>query len=177
VIEDVDVFGAVTTRKGSDVLRAQTVADLGARELALPMRILAPHEGSVLRRLSLRCELLPGEVELDGERVPYQRVATPEFRRELFPAGVEPIRREPLKTLRAALQLGDAAHWPHQFLACRFMPQAQREDASAMLMRLVRLGEPSPRRVAIAGLRQMHPDAPAADDRESWLRWWSQRAK
>lgn len=175
-LRDTDVFGSVTRRSGSDVLRLRDPFDLAVQELSLPIRIVAPADAAVVRQLDLVAELLPGEAELSGTRVPYQRVLCQSFTRILYPDGVAPIRNEPMKTLRAALALGDAAHWPHLYLACTFLGPDERDDATALLMRLVQLAEPGTRRVAIAGLRVLHPDGPGLDDREGWLRWWSRQS-
>jgi hypothetical protein len=92
-----------------------------------------------------------------------------------YPAGFEPIRAQPLATLRAGIRLGDPAHFVHVFLAATFAPATDRAAVLDLLVQWVRFGREDQARVAMAALREVTQEPIAVGDRDGWLAWWSRR--
>jgi hypothetical protein len=91
-----------------------------------------------------------------------------------WPRGHQAIRERPLATLRAALRLGDPAHFPHVWLAAAFAPADARPQVEQLLIDQVRLGRPDQALVAMVALRDLGvADLPLERDR--WLAWWQGR--
>lgn len=172
---DHDCLGTRAERRSSVVLQPDSRVRLRAEPMVLPFMVAAEHGGASVRKLQLRAELLPGRIEIDGRGVPNRRVLLAEHALELFPAGVEPIREQPLRTLRNALQLGDAPHFPHVFLATWLMPAQDRDSAIELLVQRVRLGRPDQARCAMAALGVLTGERLTVEDRDGWLRWWQAR--
>jgi hypothetical protein len=85
------------------------------------------------------------------------------------------VRAQPLATLRAAIQRGDAEHFAHVRLAAEFAPDAERPRVQELLIDQVRLGRPDQALVAMATLRATGAADIAIGDRERWLAWWQAR--
>ena len=171
---DFDPFGSRSDRSSSRVVRPDE-GELFEGRWELPFAADLAAGNSVIRQVRVRVEVLPGLVEIDGQVAPLPRMVVAEREDLLFPAGIEPIRGAPLRTLRNALSLGDEAHFPHQFLASYFMPAEQRDAAVELLMPKVRLGNPGQARVAMAGLRMLTGEEMSVEDRAGWLAWWQDR--
>jgi hypothetical protein len=104
-----------------------------------------------------------------------RRIPVAEHATTVYPRGIGPIREQPLRTLRNAVELGDPDHFPHQYLAARFMPSADREAALGLLMPVIRLGNDEQARVAMACARSLSGvDLPVVE-RAAWLEWWRSR--
>ncbi len=93
----------------------------------------------------------------------------------LYPAGFEPIQDKPLVTLREALRRQNPDYARHLYLAATFMPESSWEQALALLMTTIRMGEPSQARYAMAATRRLSGVDLAVDDRQGWLQWWQAR--
>lgn len=178
---DCDSFGAELLNASNLVVDLPSSIDFAAGEaIEVPVAVDTPGRGSILRRVEIEVFLMPGHVEIDGVNLPNRRVRWAQGEVELVPPGHEPIVERPLATLRGALRLGDAAHFPHVFLAARQLARAgaveERNAASAALIDRVRLGSGDQARSAMAGLNLLYPDATRATmDRTAWLQWWAQR--
>lgn len=173
---DYDPYGGRSERSSSRVLALPADGEVGSAHWELPFRAELDAGSSVIREVRVDVELLAGALEIDGDEASLPRMPIAQRRDLLFPVGVEPIRREPLRTLRNALSLGDQAHHPHQYLAAYFTPVEEREEAIELLMPSVRLGDPGQARVAMAALRLLTDDELGLEDRQGWLSWWSQRS-
>ena len=174
-VRDTDALGAVSTRRASQVLRPAEPQVTWRDGIVLPFHVDLEAGAAVVRELDLRAELLPGNAVVAGRVCPLPRTAIASERQEIYPRGVEPIRSQPLRTLRAALARGDRAHFAHAYLAARFMPEEDRGAAMAALIDRVRLGEADQARAAMACLRLLAGEAEGGVDREGWLRWWEAR--
>ena len=119
--------------------------------------------------------LLPGFVQMEGQRAPVRSVRLVRTRVQQWPRGYLPIRDKPLIALQAAMQIGDAPHFPHVWLAATFASPAEREKAAAMLIDWVRLGRPDQAIVAMASLRACGAAQIQIGDRDGWLAWWQSR--
>jgi hypothetical protein len=164
---DHDCLGTRTERRSSVLLQPQRHVRLRDAPLELPFALAAEHGGA---------SVLPGRVWIDGEGVPNHRVRLGDLAMEQFPAGVEPIRAEPLKTLRNALQLGDPLHFPHVFVAAWLMPPADTDAAVGLLIQRARLGRPDQARCAMAALARLTGEPLTVEDRDGWLGWWQRRS-
>jgi hypothetical protein len=140
-----------------------------------PFAVDAPAQGSVLRVVAVNIELLPGTIHIDGKATTLPRLELARHRVALYPAGYRPIEAQPLRTLRNAIALGDAEHFPHWYLAAHFMPQPDRPAAMDALISVVRLGSAEQARVAMACLQVLTGEELSVADREGWLEWWRQR--
>lgn len=172
---DRDPIGSRSERRSSRILAPADTVRLHEAPLHLPFRLLEGHGGAAERTVSIRAELLPGRLSIDGVGVPNRRVLLGQYEQVFYPAGVAPIQEKPLQTLRNALALGDAAHFPHVFLAASFMPEVDRPAAAALLIERLRLGRADQARSAMAALQVLTGESLSVDDRESWLRWWQSR--
>lgn len=178
---DLDSFGTQMENAVTRVVDLPQNIDFAAGEaVRVPVEIDVPAQNSVLRRVLIDVFLMPGHVELQGARLPNRRVRCARAEVELLPHGHDRIAAQPLAALQAALRLGDAAHFPHVFLAARAIGRSasagERELALAALIDRIRLGQEGQMRNAMAALAQILPDAAATcHDREQWLQWWSGR--
>lgn len=176
-VVDHGVGGTRWERRSSSVLRLERSVRLDHEQVRLPFRVELGAGSAVIRELRIQADLLPGGVLLGGRMVPHRRVALAEFSTELYPANFQPIRDEPLLTLRRALRMGDARHFPHVLLAAHFMPAGDREAAIEALIGVVRLGRPAQVRVAMAALEELVSEVGPMVTREDWLRWWGRRRR
>lgn len=175
-VVDYDPYGGNTTRIASRTLRLTKPL---TRHMQHPseatFNAAADSTVAVVRELVATVELLPGTVQIDNQLAPIQRMRLAERREVLYPAGFEVIREQPLKTLRNAMALGDPKHFPHQYLAARFMPPSDRAQAVELFIQTVRLGNQVQARVAMAGLAFLTGEDIPVGDRDAWLAWWQRR--
>lgn len=173
-IDDLFVDGTVKHQEMPEFLSLDQGLTLRpGSDLQLPIAIDLPPGGALRRTVVVRVELLPGHVQIDGVRAPLATTELVRQRCDLWPAGIGPIRREPLATLREALRRGDPEHFPHVVLAAACMPAEARAEAGALLIDVVRLGTPPQGRVATAALRELFAGGPRVGDRDGWLRFWA----
>ncbi len=178
---DTDSFGTQMDNARTQVVDLPATVDLAAGgAVEVPLAVDVPAAGSIVRRVAIEVFLMPGHVELEGARLPNRWVRCACGEVELLPRGHEPIAAQPLVSLRAALQLGDAAHFPHVFLAARQLARhGASEDcqsAASLLIDRVRLGGDEQARSASAALSELVADASSRPrDREGWLQWWAER--
>ncbi len=189
-VRDTDVLGTVTMRRSSAVLRVEQAVDLMAEEvLSLPFGVASPSDTAVLRDVAVAAYALPGAVLIDGERCPLagnvpaeqaadgvDDAAVAIWSLRQVPAGAEPIRAEPLRTLRNTLRLRRPEYARQQYLAALWMPAADREPAAELLIDRVRLGEPDEARLAMACLAVLTGESISVEERDAWLQWWQHRA-
>jgi len=176
-ISDTDVLGSTTTRRAELILRVPEAVDFDAGDhLLLPFGIAPAGQGVVMRRIEFVAELLPGVIDVGDRHAPVQRSNLVERVEMMYPDGVAPIRQQPLRTLRNALRNGEAAHFPHVFLAAHFMPVGDQPAAIKLLVSTLRLGRADQARVAMAALREITGVEINTQDREGWLRWWQERS-
>lgn len=176
LVVDHDVYGGRTTHRSSRILRLKKPETRHAprtNEASFGTSFDANH--AVVRELHATVELLPGTVQVDGRDAPIQRLELVRSDGVMYPAGVEAIRDKPLVTLRNAISLGDRAHYPHQYLAARFMPSSSTDEALGLLIERVRLGNAGQARVAMACLAVITGEDLPVGDRETWLAWWQRR--
>ncbi|MEZ5965285.1 MAG: hypothetical protein R3F56_15740 [Planctomycetota bacterium] len=179
---DRDAFGDEVANSNNLVLDLSAPVDFAAGQaVEVPVAVDVPSQGSILRRVELEVFWMPGHVEIDGINLPNRKVRCAVGQCELLPRGIDKVEAQPRVVLEAALRLGDAAHFPHVYLAARELARAgsdaDRETATAKLVDRVRLGSSVQARSAMAALGLLHPDAVrAAADRTAWLQWWAQRA-
>jgi hypothetical protein len=128
----------------------------------------------VRRELTVRVDLLPGYVATAGVRAPVRRTPLAATKTTQWPGGHRAIRERPLETLRAALRLGDPAHFPHVWLAAVFAPAEARPQVEQLLIDQVRLGRADQAQVAMVALRDLGV-ADLPPERERWLAWWQSR--
>ncbi len=89
--------------------------------------------GAVMRAVFFDGNLLLGSVLAKGEILPLKSLPAQPTEMRVFPRGYEPIAKKPFLTLKRALELGDAKHFPHIFLSAVFMPPALKEKARLLL--------------------------------------------
>lgn len=77
--------------------------------------------GVLLRTVTFEGRLLLGKIVAGGEELPLKSIPVSRTLLRIFPGGFEPIRSEPLLTLKRSLELGDRKHFPHIFLAAYFL--------------------------------------------------------
>lgn len=175
---DRDVFGTEVRNTKSLVVDLPAAIDFAAGQaLEVPVSVDVQSGGAVLRRLEFEVFLMPGHVEIEGVTLPNRRVRCAHGACELLPLGHDRIAAQPLLSLRAALRLGDAAHFPHVYLAARQLAERgspkETTSATALLVDRLRLGSAGQARNAMAALSVLRPDGAAeAADRAGWLRWW-----
>lgn len=175
-IEDTFVDGSSSSSRRQDsVLLPEPFLLTGDAVLEVPVGIDVPAGGSVKRTVHLRIDLMPGYVHVDGARVPVQRTTVGACALSLWPAGYEAIQQAPLASLQRALQVGDAAHFPHVFLAAQFTRDSEREQVLPLLVDQVRFGRADQAQVAMAALRQVTGQTLPIGDRQAWLAWWQAR--
>jgi hypothetical protein len=180
---DTDTFGTQSEITHTTVVDLPAPVDLGAGEaVRVPFAVDVPAQGAIVRRIVIEVDLMPGHVELDGTRLPNRRVRCAAGNIELLPRGADKIAAQPQAALAAALRLGDAAHFPHVFLAARALARRQdpasTQNAQALLIDRVRLGNEVQAHAAMAALRELVSDPAARSrDREQWLLWWSSRPR
>lgn len=173
VVDDQFVDGTVRHREMPEVVPLERRVQLqGDACLQLPIALDLPAEGALHRAVVVRVELLPGYLLVDGVRAPIPTIELARCRHEQWPAGMEPLRSNPLATLRQALRRGDPEHFPHVVLAAACMPVRDRAAAAAELIEVVRLGSPLQGQVAMAALRRLFGRGPSVGDRDGWLRYW-----
>jgi hypothetical protein len=179
-------FDVVDRDSRGDVIRSQSSRLLhlsedlllaGETSLQLPFTLDLPAFSTLIRKVVVRVELMPGYVQVDGDQVPHNRVSLATSELVLYPPGVESIRRAPRVTLFSAMELGDVDHYPHVFLAAHFMSEQYVEEALAALMGWVRLGNQGQQRVAMAALAVLADTKIEVGDRRRWLDWWQRRNK
>lgn len=170
---DYEPRGGRATHRRKLVLSPERAIDLRKATLRLPFAIEEAPPGVVLRELEIRVELLPGKLEIDGAELPCRRAPCATTTVSVWPAGVEPIRKAPLTTLREALRRGDVDHFPHVWLAARFLAPTDRGLGLRLLLDTIRLGTPDAAVAAMAAAREIVGDpSPPIGDREAWLAWW-----
>jgi len=175
-IDDTFVDGSARSSRTRDTLWLPEAFTLsGSAVLELPVGVDVPAGESVRRVVHVRMELMPGYVRSDGARVPIQRTAVGAAVLTQWPAGYRATEKAPLTTLRNALAIGDAAHFPHVFLAAHFMAPADREAATRLLIEQLRFGRPDQGRVAMAALAVLTGESWPVGDRHAWLAWWQSR--
>lgn len=172
VVTDHFVDGSSRQHEDSSLLRLPAAHDFERGPLVLPLEVAVADAGAVLRVIELRVDLLPGYVQSGDLRVPVRRGRLAGLSHSQWPRGHRPIRAQPMATLCAAMQLGDAEHFPHVRLAAVFMPAAERNRMIEMLIDWVRLGRPDQALVAMATLRAVGAADIAIGDREAWLSWF-----
>lgn len=173
VVQDEDCYGGRTRREFSEILPVEhTVRFDDGDELDLPFGLpeLAP-EGCY-REVDVTCDLLPGQVLVDGEVVPGQRARLGRVRVPLFPRGIDSVRENPYTHLSRALELGDPKHFDNVFLAARLMDDGFRDDAVRKLIQRLRVGRADVGRVCMAALRELTGEPISVEDRDGWLQWW-----
>lgn len=143
--------------------------------LVVPIGVDVAAADVVRRALQLRVLLMPGYVQIAGERVPVQRTAIAERNLTQWPAGWQAIAAAPLATLREALRRGDADHFAHVFVAASFVGDDEREPATTLLIEQVRFGRQDQALVAMAALQVLTGAPVPAGDRDAWLAWWQAR--
>ncbi|MEM7202137.1 MAG: hypothetical protein AAF628_17850 [Planctomycetota bacterium] len=172
-LRDTDAFGSRTRHATSQILRVPADHQWGpASVVSLPFRVDVPGLGVVRRELRVDVELLPGLVRIGDASCPVPRLPAATHASTHFPRGVDPIREQPLRTLRNALQRGTSRYFGHLFLAASFMPATDRHEAADALIDWVRLGNRVRARVAMGCLRELTGVDLSVEDREGWLRWW-----
>ncbi len=175
-VEDFYVDGGSGSHKLQDFVWVPTALELrGDVVLRLPIGLDVPAGDAVQRIVHIRIDLMPGYVEAGGWRAPVQRTSVAACSFTQWPKGYEAIRKAPLATLREALRLGDAAHFPHVFLAAVFSRGEDREVALGLLIDQVRLGTEPQAKVAMAALRTTTGMTQSVGDRDAWLAWWQLR--
>jgi hypothetical protein len=175
-IDDTFVDGSTRSTQTQDfVWLPAAFAFASGQALALPIGLDVAASDAVRRVVRLRVDLMPGYVQIDGERVPVQRTAIGAVSLTQWPAGYQAIVRAPLLSLREALRLGDAAHFPHVFVAASFVRGDDRQPAIALLIEQVRFGRQDQALVAMAALRELTGESLPAGDRQAWLAWWQAR--
>ncbi len=173
-VEDAFVDGS-TRDSSTNRLLCLPQAVVLDRELRVPIALDFPAGDAIHRTLSLRIDLVPGYVGVDGRSAPVQGGAIAASRVECYPIGYELVAGAPLEHLRAALQRGDRASFATVYLAATATKGAEREPAIAALIEQVRLGRPDLAIVAMAALRAMTGVEVSIGDREGWLAWWQAR--
>ncbi|MBL9079876.1 MAG: hypothetical protein JNL08_20425 [Planctomycetes bacterium] len=153
----------------------EACAFAGGEPLVVPIELDVAAGFAVRRVVHLRVDLMPGHVEVEGARAPVQRTGIAAATLTLWPAGHEAIARAPLATLREALRRGDAAHFAHVFVAACFVPAADRDAATDLLVEQVRFGRQEQALVAMAALQEVTGVRLPAGDRDAWLAWWQAR--
>lgn len=175
-LTDHDVAGGRTDRVLQEIVRLDRSLRLGTADdgLVLETVIPAARLRGVRRDVRVEVELLPGLLEIDGERVPAQRVRCATARVELYPQGTAAVRAQPLRTLRAAIRRGgDEGVFPHVALATFYMPAVDREAAVDELIGWLRVSNRDQVRVATAALRAVTGVGLPLDERERWLAWYA----
>jgi hypothetical protein len=172
-VVDSDAYGGRSERSSSTIVEAEAAQDAPWR---IPFGMDLPAGRAVVREVDIRAELLPGVISIDGTDAPVRRIAVGQAVETYYPEGVEPIRAQPLRTLERAVALGDEAHFAHEYLAARFIPEADRAAAIEILIRQVRLGTPAQVRAATAALRLLTSEEIVLGDRDAWLAWWQKQA-
>lgn len=156
----------------------------GRNQLRLPIALDFAAGDAVRRTLTVRVDLLPGYVGVDGQLAPVQarQSGKPEESNSIavvtancYPIGYELVRKAPLEHLRAALRRGDRGSFATIWLAANATQGAEREPALAALIEQVRLGRPDLAFVATAALHSLAEGAAPIGDREAWLAWWQAR--
>lgn len=175
-IEDRFVDGGSRTAKSQDTVWLPAAFEL-ARDtvLTVPFGVDVPAGGSVRRTVHLRVDLMPGYALVDGVRAPLQRTNLGSVSTTMWPVGYEEIAREPLASMRAALQRQDPANLPRILIAAYWLPVERRAEALPWLVEAVRLGDAAKSRVAMAALRTLTGEDLPVGDREAWLAWWQAR--
>lgn len=175
-IEDTFVDGSTRTSKTQDTVWLPARLDLaGDRTLRLPIGLEIPGADAVQRVVHVRLDMLPGYVRVDGTRAPVHRKTIGAVVMTQWPAGHEAIAKAPLPALRTALQIGDAAHFRHVYLAAHFANAVEREEMLPLLIDQVRCGRPEMAQVATAALREATGERLPLGDRQAWLAWWQAR--
>lgn len=176
-IEDTLLDGSSREQTVNDTLRLPRDVELGGPTgvLQLPFELGAEPSAAIRRRISVTVSLLPGYVEVDGTAAPVRRTTLATVTLLQYPDGDGPIRAQPLRTLRAAMALGDAPHLPHVLLATMFAQGDEQEAMLPLLVQWVRLGRDDQATVAMAGLRELTGQPFAVGDRQRWLQWWQER--
>ena len=143
--------------------------------LRLPLSLEIDAGKAVRRTIHLRVDLMPGYIR-DGEfRAPVSRRTLAALTLTQWPAGYEPIVKRPLATLREALRLGDAKHFPHIYIGAAFTKGPDRDVALGLLIDQIRLGRQELAVVAMATLSALTGADIGVGDREGWLAWWDMR--
>ncbi len=177
-VEDRDSRGDVVRSQSGSVLRLpEEVTLAGDTSLDLPFTLELPAYSALIRTVKVYVDLIPGNLRINGDQTPHNRVSCPSTELVLYPDGVEPIRRAPRITLHNAMDLGDVDHFGHIFLAAHFMTDQYKEEAMIALIEWVRLGNADQQRVAMAALSMLVDANIEVGDRSRWLSWWQRRGK
>lgn len=175
-VEDLFVDGTRQRHEHQELVPLDRTLELaGDALLQLPIEVDLPDSGAVRRHLLVRVELLPGYVQRGELRAPVQRTTMASCALTQWPDGHQRMHRDPLLHLRAALQLGDAAHFRHVAVAAALTSGVDREQALQLLIDWVRLGNPDQARVAMASLQDLTGVRLPIGDRDAWLAWWQAR--
>ncbi len=175
-IDDTFVDGSTRSTHTQDfVWLPEAFAFADGKPLVVPIGIDVAASDAVRRAVHLRVDLMPGYVQIDGERVPVQRTAIGTVALTQWPAGYEAVAKAPLVALREALRRGDPAHFPHVFVAASFVRGADREPAMALLIEQIRFGRQDQALVAMAALQVIAGETLPIGDRQAWLAWWQAR--
>lgn len=174
-IADRGCLGGTVERRFNHVLSPAEAFEVGADRFAIPFDLDALSPAGVVRVVRARVEWLPGNVWVEGEALPNQRVICAEQTFEFYPLGAEKIRQAPLQTMRNALRSGEPRHLDNLYLAARFMTDSDRDAALELMVEQVRLGDRVRARACMASLSVLTDAAISVDDREGWLRWWNAR--
>ncbi len=174
-IEEFDCYGSSSVWRSSRLLELPQRLDLSmGKILGLPIALPAIASEGAYLRVSISVDWMPGYLRIDRQRLANGRVQCARLEALVFPQGVESIRRAPLTTLRSALQLGDAEHFNHVYLAALFMPADLRSEAQGMLIQELRLARADLARVCMSALALGAEADLSVDDRLGWLRWWQE---
>ncbi len=172
------------------------------KTLEIPFIVPGARAQTTIREILVTVAMLPGNVVVDGRRLPISQIAHERLsRREVerlpvaerlargpsgyphcdtytslfYPEGHESIAKKPLTTLLEAIRRGDAKLFRHVFLAAHFMPEKDHEKAMSRLIRWVRSGTAEQARVAMGSLRVLSRVDRPVTDRDAWLLWWKSR--
>ncbi len=177
-VEDTFVDGSTSSSRTQDFVWLPAPSDLGGNaDLEVPIGVDLPAAAAVKRVVNVRVDLMPGYVQVDGVRAPVQRTAVGATVVTQWPAGHREIEKAPLAALKAALQIGDAAHYPHIYVAAEFLRGAERDEAVPLLIDVVRFGREDQARLATVALRIVTDTKLPIGDRQSWLAWWQSQPR
>ncbi len=175
-VVDENAFGDRFTRKFDQVVALPDSVDFDRGE-SFRFRHEVPGltpEGA-RRQVDVFIDLAPGRLRLDGDPLPNTRVRLGHRTFEMWPEGVEVVRRNPYTNLREAIVKGEPEVYDHILVAAHLMDEEFVEDAIARSIEGVRNGVPSLARVCGHALQVLTGAEITADDRAGWLRWWQAR--
>ena len=147
----------------------------GDELLRVPIAVDVPAGEAVQRSVHVRVDLMPGYVEIDGQRAPVRRTAIGACSITQWPEGCQEVAEAPLAALKEAIRIGDAAHFADVYMGAVFTRGEEREQALALLIDQVRFGRPEQAVVAMTALRAATGEPLPSADRDAWLAWWQAR--